>query len=179
MGKKEQRRWLLKCHLLRWNYSANRDSSEILLYKVRSETQVQTQTKRCMCGPPSARKADSVFASSKDAWMQLPMLAYLRRHTMIGKLYSNGHRFIQDNDPKHTFAKAWQFFIDHGVNWWHTPPESPDCNPIENMWHEMKEHLRWEVNQWSKEELAERILSVWETVDSAKCCRYINQVNLH
>ena len=85
--------------------------------------------------------------------MQLPMLAYLRRHTMIGKLYSNGHRFIQDNDPKHTFAKARQFFIDHGVNWCHTPPESPDCNLIENMWHEMKEHR--EVKPQNKEELIE------------------------
>ena len=96
---------------------------------------------------------------------------------MIQKLYPNGHRFIQDNDPKPTSAKAQEFFIDHGVNWWHTPPESPDCNPIENMWHEMKEHLRREVKPQNKEELIEGILSFWQTVDCAKCRRYINHLS--
>ena len=88
---------------------------------------------------------------------------------MIEKLCPNGHRFIQDNDPKHTSAKAQEFFSDHGVNWWHTPPESPYCNPIANMWHEMKEHLRREVKPQNKEELIEGILSFWQTVDCAKC----------
>ena len=83
---------------------------------------------------------------------------------MIEKLYPNGHRFIHDNDPKHTSAKARQFIIDHRVNWWHTPPESPDCNPIESMWHEMKENLRREVKPQNKEELIEGILSFWLTL---------------
>ena len=96
---------------------------------------------------------------------------------MIEKLYPNGHRFIQDNDPKHTSALAQQFFIDHGVNWWRTPPESPDCNPIENLWHELKEYLRREVKPRNKEELIRGILAFWETVDIAKCCRYINHLS--
>jgi len=64
------------------------------------------------------------------------------RLPMIKKLYPNGHRIIQDNDSKHTYAKVPHFISDHGVNWWHILSESLDCNPIENMWHEMKEHLR-------------------------------------
>ena len=96
---------------------------------------------------------------------------------MIEKLCPNGHRFIQDIDPKHTSALAQQFFIDHGVNWWRTPPESPDCNPIENLWHELKEHLRREVKPRNKEELIRGILAFWETVDVAKCCQYINHLS--
>ena len=45
---------------------------------------------------------------------------------------------MQDNDPKHTSRAAKAFFDQNGVNWWHTPPKSPDANPIENLWHELK-----------------------------------------
>lgn len=47
--------------------------------------------------------------------------------------YPSGHRFMQDNDSKHTSNMAKMFFMKHNVNWWMTPPESPDANPIENL----------------------------------------------
>ena len=56
----------------------------------------------------------------------------------LESVYPNGHRFMQDNDPKHTSRRARAFFEEHDINWWRTPPESPDSNPIENLWHELK-----------------------------------------
>ena len=51
----------------------------------------------------------------------------------IQTTYPHSHRFMQDSDPKHTSRRAQAFFCDRGINWWHTPPESPDANPIENL----------------------------------------------
>ena len=60
----------------------------------------------------------------------------------IRDVFPDGHRFMQDNDPKHVSKLAKEFLRTNGVNWWTTPPESPDANPIENLWHELKEFIR-------------------------------------
>lgn len=55
-----------------------------------------------------------------------------------------------------------KFLDDNGVNWWHTPPESPDINPIENLWHEIKEFIRREIKPKTKDELVNGILWFWD-----------------
>ena len=61
------------------------------------------------------------------------------------------------------------------MNWWPTPPESPDINPIENLWHEM-EFLRREIKPKRKDELIEGIETFWQTVDVSKCRKYIRHL---
>lgn len=88
----------------------------------------------------------------------------------------SSHRLMQDNDPKHTSLAARQFFTETGVNWWRTPPESPDMNPIENLWHELKEYMRREIKPKNKEQLIQGISQFWATVSVHKCCRYIGHL---
>ena len=71
---------------------------------------------------------------------------------------------LQDNDPKHTSKLGQQFLSDNKITWWKTPPESPDLNPIENLWHERKEFLRREVKPKMKDELVEDIVHFWGSV---------------
>ena len=83
---------------------------------------------------------------------------------------------MQDNDPKHTSVYAQQFLRDSHVNWWRTP----DLNPIENLWHELKEFVRKEIKSTKKKkkkkkksELVGGILKFWDTVTVEKCNRYM------
>ena len=86
------------------------------------------------------------------------------------------HRFMQDNDPKHVSRYAQDFLANSDVNWWKTPAESPDLNPIENLWHELKEYIRRVVKPKTKDELVNGILAFWATVDVAKCRKYIRHL---
>ena len=62
------------------------------------------------------------------------------------------------------------------INWWQTPPESPDLNPVENLWHELKEFIRREVKPRHKDELVKGIMDFWKTVDQRKCTKYTNHL---
>ena len=67
--------------------------------------------------------------------------------------FPDGHRFQQDNDPKHTSNDNKEFMKAAKINWMPTPAESPDLNLIENLWHEFKHFLRRRVKPTNKEEL--------------------------
>ena len=87
-----------------------------------------------------------IFDGVMDADLHLDIL----RESLLPFIqtgYPNMHRFMQDNDPKHTSKK-----VQH-INWWKTPAESTDCNPIENLWHELKEYIRREAKPETKQEL--------------------------
>ena len=94
----------------------------------------------------------------------------------ISDVYPEEHRFMQDNDPKHTSGYAADWMKDNSINWWRTPAESPDLNPIENLWHELKEFIRREVKPKTKDELIQGIIQFWRTVDVAKCKKYIGHL---
>ena len=81
--------------------------------------------------------------------MNAPLFVQILDGTLpfLAEVFPSGHRFMQDNDPKHmsTLGKD-----NHGVNWWHTPPESLDLNPIHSLWHELKEFIRREIKPKDK-----------------------------
>jgi len=113
--------------------------------------------------------------------MNAPLFCQILRRTLLPFLQvkfptPNSHRLMQDNDPKHCSRYARCFYDEVGINWWRTPPESPDLNPIENVWHELKDHLRGVVKPRNKQELIDGILAFWETMDEQKCQKYIGHL---
>ena len=121
--------------------------------------------------------AITIFTGCMDAAFFVDTILTKALLPFISSHFPEGHRFQQDNFPKHTSNLAKSFFEDKGVNWWRTPPESPDLNPIELVWHELKHHLRANVKPRTKEALVESIKQFWaQAMTVEKCKRYINHI---
>lgn len=69
-------------------------------------------------------------------------------------------KFYQDNDPKHKshLVRSWLLYNCPKVI--DTPPQSPDLNPIENLWAELKNRVRNPPVK-SKKELERRVTEEW------------------
>jgi hypothetical protein len=89
-------------------------------------------------------------------------------------------RFQQDKATPHTSGPTKKWFTDNGFNldeimdW---PPQSPDLNPIEHVWHLLKLRLnKYPTRPTREEELERRIHIEWYKITKEECQRYIDSM---
>ena len=80
--------------------------------------------------------------------------------------------FQHDNDPKHASAHVRNFLANTGVSVLEWPSQSPDLNPIENLFAFMKNYLKGFVIK-NKVELKAKIVEAWNAIPSEICKKLV------
>ena len=94
----------------------------------------------------------------------------------IAECFPDEHRFQIDNDPKYQRSHIEKYFERHNMNCWATTLESPDLNPIENLWWSLKQFLHTTHKAKILDELKEGVLKFWQSLTPDVCRKYINHL---
>jgi hypothetical protein len=109
-----------------------------------------------------------------------------RYQTILGlNLVSSAHQFWpkgqwwfqQDNASPHTAGTSRDWFHNHGVDLIDWPAWSPDLNPIEQLWNDLKRRV-YERHARTMEELERHVTEEWAAIDLnfiARICRNMPQ----
>ena len=85
--------------------------------------------------------------------------------------------FQQDGASCHTATLTERLLKRNKMKFFDWPPQSPDLNPIENLWDEIDRRLRDLPGQISSEtDLWQKIQEVWQAIDIKTCRRLVHSM---
>ena len=83
--------------------------------------------------------------------------------------------FLHDNDKKFTSGLVRKWCFDNGIQCLDFPPYSPDLNPIEHIWVDLKKAVE-KRNPQSLSDLKQIIKEEWDKLSASRCAKLISSM---
>lgn len=94
---------------------------------------------------------------------------------IFGDTNLDGVIYQQDNAPCHKSAVTMRWFKDNCVDLLEWPAQSPDLNPIEHLWANLKRKIR-ERHIKSKTDLKNVLVQEWNSISPDECRKLVRSM---
>ena len=122
----------------------------------------------------SKRKDLYFFNKNLDTNLYIEILEFSLPE--MNKIIKNSVILQFDNDPKHISLKALEFYKENNTKYIDWPSNSPDLNPIENIWVKIKNKLcRQEFDNINK--LRKKEEKEWDSLTKKNLQTYSKSMN--
>lgn len=85
------------------------------------------------------------------------------------------HTFMHDNDPKHSSKLVKEWLSVNQINVLDWPPQSPDLNPIENLWYDVELAIKGQTFP-NFDSLWLAVQRAWQNIPIHRCQRLIESM---
>jgi hypothetical protein len=87
----------------------------------------------------------------------------------------DSYLFQQDNDPKQTARITIEGLLYNARGLMETPPQSPDINPLENLWSLLETKI-WKCKCSSRQMLIENLQKEWDKIGQEVTANLVNSM---
>lgn len=92
------------------------------------------------------------------------------------KMNLRSFKFVQDNDPKHNAQYTRDYIDQNDIETLEWPSQSPDLNPIENLWAFIKNKLKGKDFK-KKDDLIAEVMNIWNSITVEFCENLVDSMS--
>lgn len=116
-----------------------------------------------------------IIRGKMDQYMYIDILKQNLHASALKMGLGNDFIFQQDNDPKHTAHNTKLWLLYNTPKQLHTPPQSPDVNPIEHLWSILESKIRTRSIS-NKNDIEKALQEEWNNIPPSVTAKLVDSM---